>query len=187
MSQMVRKADDPIRQTTAELEKSSVHAVATNITRSEQTVDSIMNRRRTLMHRLFPDAVDRAQADGELTLVRTEYEFRTRTLKILRESQIQTLQEVFNNYLVQGKAGLRADTAVFLTQKKRELESEIQTLWNENVEQLTQEFDRAAGISNDRLRDLTLERLDDRMIGFAELVKKLIGDFDNIASEAIRA
>ena len=187
MTDKLQKGNGSMERAINELEKSSSNAIAKNTIESEETVDALIQRRQTLLSRLFPDPVEKEKQWGELQLVKTEFEFRTRALKVIRETQIQSIQEIYNQYLVQGKAQVRANTTTFMLQKRQELQDETNELFTKFIQSMQDEYDKAASIRNPTLKNMQLDRLDKNIAGFKELAEQLVKNFENIISEAIKA
>lgn len=177
----------PMKRMTNELEKSSMRTVDRSVVKGEEAVDSILSRRESFLERFFPNSVARAKIKGELSLVVTEFTFRERALRMVRETQMQAMQEAFNQFLVQGKAQIRSDTAAFMTEKRQDLQVQINSLFSKFIVTMEKEYEEAETIKNDLLRNSQIERLDEQVLGFKNLIDKLVKDFENIASEAIKA
>lgn len=187
MSQEIRKFNDPIVQATSALQESKIVSVTQNLARSEETVNALMARKKNFLQRLFPDATTRAQHEGELKLVQTESDFHVRTLKILRETQVQSLQEMCNLFVSQGKAGTRKERASFIVRKREELQEEIDRECDKFLHNLDQRWEKINTLKNIILREAEIERLERDLIGFMEVIRKVVTDFENIASESIKA
>lgn len=180
-SQLI-KADEA----TGELERSGAQAVNVNVAKSEQAVDSLISRKRSLLEKWFPSETDRQIAAGELDLVKTEFEFRNKALKLIRETQVQSLREIYNAYLKEGKAGTRARLAESLGQKRVLLEERINELSERFATTIDDATAKAQNIQNPKMRQASLDRIDESITGYHDMVSKLVKEFENIASESLK-
>jgi hypothetical protein len=138
-----------------------------------------------IMSRLFPKDLDRAAQKGEISLVKTEYEYRKKELQALREMKLQALQEMCNAYLIQGKVDIRSQTAEFMLFKKRELERKLDSIFEDFMSSLSLKYEQIDNESNPSLRKIRTEKLDKDLIRFVEMYEHLVDAFDNIVHEGV--
>jgi hypothetical protein len=151
---------------------------------SRKAIAEAMNRR-GLLNRLFPDERQRAVMQGELELVKTEFESCKRFLQIVRETQVQSLTEMCNQYLVKEKATIRADVASFLFQKKQELQDEMDQIMEEFLERMEVKLEKLETLKNPKLKAVREEQLVRDIESFAELQQELVNRFHKIISEGV--
>jgi hypothetical protein len=118
--------------------------------------------------------------------LKSEFEFRRTALQKVRNGQIQSLSERINEYLEREKAGIRAERAAFLLEKRKVLQKTMETEWNEFLVEMESQFLKAESIKVKKLKDLKMQQLDRDSEGFAEFQAKLMKDFENIISASER-
>lgn len=179
------------------LKSNAIYQVQSEIDKSADNVDSVerlAGRRETyletlrveFLRKLFPNGIAAEKIKGEIELIKSEYEFRKRALELIRKHQLQALQEVYNQYLVQGKADIRRNTMEFMLQKRLELETVLDAKYNEFIESRIFQYEKADKIPVQSLKKMEIERLDDATIGFKNLADKLVREFERIVEEAIK-
>ncbi|KOR38122.1 hypothetical protein AM228_02900 [Planktothricoides sp. SR001] len=178
-----RKPMDLVRQP-QELEV--VAAPIVHLTNQAQSaIDNVMAKREGFLQRFFPDAATREVIRGELALVKDEFEFRKRALEKVRETQIQSLTEHCNQYLVREKAAIRSETAAFLLDKKMELEKKINYLFEEFIARMEVQMAQAELIANPTLKRVRQNQLEKSVEDFGDLQNRLVDQFQRIVSEGV--
>lgn len=177
---------DGSAEATDELRKGSARTLARSVARSEAHVDAMLERRASLLERLFPNERQRALAQAEVELVRTEVDFRKRCLALVRESQLQSAEGLFNDYLIREKADIRSERAKFLLAKRHEVQVEFDHRYKEFNSHMEARYEEADKIRNEKIRDLEIERLDDSLLGFKATGDQLLAEFEAIISEQVR-
>jgi hypothetical protein len=155
------------------------------VNHSHLTLDKTLERRETFLQKLFPNQATREIVRGELALVKTEFEFRRKALEKVRETQVQSLTEVCNQYLVRQKAEIRANTAQFLTSKAVELQKEMDKLLDEFMQQMEINFQKLDTIKHPLLRETREKQLIRDVEGFSEQQAMLVERFQRIVSEGV--
>jgi hypothetical protein len=133
---------------------------------AQTAIDHVMEKRQGFLQRFFPDAGTRAAVEGELALVKDEFEFRRRALQKVRGTQIQSLTEHCNQYLVREKADIRSSTAAFLMAKKLELENNLDSIFEEFLTQMEVKMAQAEAIQKPQIKR-----------GASSPIRKVIGRF----------
>jgi hemoglobin-like flavoprotein len=147
----------------------------------------IIDKHRAFLQRLFPTKLQQALNKSELIQARTELEFREKALKIAKESQLQSIQEIFNDFLIKGKSDIRGDRVVFFARKLQELEAEISGI-NDSFSAFIQEQQaKLDKISVPLLKQHAEKRIEKSMERFFDTVDKLMADFQNILNEEVKA
>jgi hypothetical protein len=152
---------------------------------AQTAIDHVMEKRQGFLQRFFPDAGTRAAIQGELALIKDEFEFRRRALQKVRETQIQSLTEHCNQYLVREKAAIRNDTAAFLMSKKLELEKNLDFIFEEFLTHMEVKMAQAEAMKNPRLKEVRQAQLEKSLEDFADLQSRLVDQFQKIISEGV--
>lgn len=152
---------------------------------AQTAIDRVMEKRQGFLQRFFPDAGTRAAIEGELALVKDEFEFRRRALQKVRETQIQSLTEHCNQYLVREKAAIRSDTAAFLMSKKLELENNLYSISEEFLTRMESQMAQAEAIQNPILKQVRQTQLEKSVEDFVDLQNRLVDQFQRIISEGV--
>ena len=95
------------------------------VDRSSSAARELIERNATFLDRLFKGDLYRILEDSRIKQARTELDFRERALRIAKETQLQALQETYNQFLVKGKGKFRRDRAEFFAEQALILEKEI--------------------------------------------------------------
>ena len=152
---------------------------------AKETMEGAINRREGLLSRLFPDAIARRKVQHELSLISTEMEFRKRALSMMRETQIQSLQEMCNQYLVQEKAQGRAETATFLMTKKQEMQGQVDRIFDQFLMSMDAKIAEIDKYKSPTVRAIREQQLERDLINFAEMQAHLMEKFQRIVAEGV--
>lgn len=139
----------------------------------------------SFLKRLFPDERQRAAIQGELELIKTEYEKAKRFLEIVRETQIQSLTETCNQYLKQGKGEVRANVHKYLLQKTKELTEEMDDIMADSLQKWDEKIQQLDTIKSPKIREIREQQLNRDIEYFAELQHELMTRFKKIVSEGV--
>jgi len=148
---------------------------------------AIIRRHDSFLRTLFPGTLQRKAAEHELTLAQTEFEFRERALKIAREVQIQTIEEMYNDYLVKGKTGIRADRARFVLSQKIMLEQNLMLGTEDFNAKVMEAYARADKIQLAELKEKKLQLINATIESYHDLALQLQQHFQNILNEGVQA
>ena len=161
---------------------------AVNVTaKTDYNTRIIIDKNRAFLQRLFPTKLQRVLNKSELIQTKKELEFREKALKIAKESQLQSIQEIYNDFLVRGKGDIRGDRVVFFARKLQELEAEISGI-NDSFSAFIQEQQaKLDKISVPLLKQHAEKRIEKSMERFFDTVDKLMADFQNILNEEVKA
>ncbi|MGB8691440.1 MAG: hypothetical protein WCD53_29525 [Microcoleus sp.] len=152
---------------------------------AQTAIDHVMEKRQGFLQRFFPDAGTRAAIEGELALVKDEFEFRRRALQKVRETQIQSLTEHCNQYLVREKADIRSSTAAFLMSKKLELEKNLDFIFEDFLTQMEVKMAQAEATQNPSVKEVRQAKLQKSLEDFVALQNCLVDQFQRIISEGV--
>lgn len=144
-----------------------------------------LQQRETFLKKVFPDPTRRAIVQGELVLIQEEYKFRQEVLKMSKQTQIQALKETCNEYLIQGKAASRAETAKLLMSKAQELESELNRVGDYYDKEIEEKYEKYSQIKHPGLRQKREKQLEESIDGFLRLQNEILQKFRDIVSEGV--
>ena len=161
---------------------------AVNVTaKTDYNTTIIIDKHRAFLQRLFPTKLQQALNNSELIQAKTELEFREKALKIAKESQLQSIKEIYNDFLVTGKGTIRKDRTVFFAKQLQELEvaiSKITSMFYQLIEEQHANMDK---ISIPFLKEMEEKRIVESTGRFNDTVAKLMADFQNILNEEVKA
>lgn len=137
--------------------------------------------------KLFPTRQQRQIEQAKYKTVKARYDYQIRAIQVAHEAQLQAIQEMYNDFLIQGKAKIRKDRSEFFQEQYENL---MLTLTNKS-----QEFTSRINTSYQQLEAITVESLrkrQERLIGtiadsYFETVEKLIRNFQRILDEEIHS
>lgn len=155
-----------------------------SVIRVSQAAASIQSKD-GFMARLFPNAAQRAMAEGELALCKVEYQFRREALEIARRTQVDSLKEACNQYLVGQKAEARQQIASFLSEKTAELQDRLDSTFDIFIVSMDRKMAAAERIDREAIRNIRVLQLQRDLEEFAILQGDLADSFRSIVSEGI--
>jgi hypothetical protein len=159
----------------------TVQRIKDNVNQANSLVES----QRGFLRKLFPGNIERIIRDSQLRQAQTVLEFREIALDLAKQAHLQSIREILNQYLSDGKARLRKDRAVFFTAQARELEKEI----NEMVYQLNLQmeiaYEQLNRIKIPTMRELEEKRIENSIFAYMEAIETLRTDFYNILNENV--
>lgn len=156
------------------------------IQQGEMILDrAVQNKRNGFLQRFFPDPRQRVLIESEVGIIRSELDFRRRTLEKVREAQSQSLTERLNEYLVREKGKIRAETAAFLLSKRNELQQQMDKVFDEFTDNMAIKLEKVEAMPNGKLREVRMEQLERDIDGFMYLQQELMEQFQNIISENV--
>ena len=147
--------------------------------------NSLVERQRGFLRKLFPDNIERIIRDSRLRQAQTILEFREIALDLAKQAHLQSIREILNQYLSDGKARLRKDRAIFFTGQARELEKEINEMVYQLNLQMENAYDQLNRIKIPVMRELEEKRIENSIIAYMEAVETLRSDFYNILNENV--
>jgi Glu-tRNA(Gln) amidotransferase subunit E-like FAD-binding protein len=144
-----------------------------------------VEKRNGILQRLFPDETRRAVVQGELSLVKAEFEFRKKVLCVIRETQLQALQENCNQFLARGKATVRAETAKFILAEFHKLQQDMDDIYEEFMSEIAKKWTEAENTESEYLRNIKEGKIDRDLERFAEIYEQLVTRFQNLLNEGV--
>jgi DNA-binding FadR family transcriptional regulator len=139
----------------------------------------------SFMTRLFPNALQRAIAEGELAQCKVEFQFRREALEIARRTQVDSLKEACNQYLVGQKAEARQQIASYLSEKTAELQDRLDNTFETFIVSMDKKMAAAERIEREAIRNIRVQQLQRDLEEFAILQGDLADSFRSIVSEGI--
>lgn len=146
-----------------------------------------MDRNRSLWQKMFPGQLQKEFAVHELAQARTEFEFREKALKIARQSQIQAISEMYQDYLIRGKIPIRRERAEFVITQKIMLENRVTSLSLEFEANMVKHYELAEKIQIPSMKSLKFEMLDKTIENFFDLINELRENFRAILDEGVES
>ncbi len=163
-----------------DLQNSSSHVVAHTSNYVQGVVDRLIDKQMNLFQRFFPDERRMAVIKGELQLVKTEFEYRQKAFEIVRKTQIESLEEICNQYLQQGRVATRSDTALFLMKKSAELQEELERLSDNFMESMDRRIEKIQQLNSLNLRQKRMEQIDNDIDTFMDLQTHILKQFQQV-------
>ncbi len=148
-------------------------------------VEDYKDRERTIVQKLFPDRQQRHIDLAKHKTVKARYEFQMQAIQIAHEAQLQGIQEMYNDFLVKGKAKIRKDRAEFFQQQLENLMDNIARKSQNFSERINGAYQQLETILVDSLRERQEGLIETIADGYYETVAKLIKHFQNILNEEI--
>ena len=155
--------------------------------KTNSNITNFIDKNRSFLQHIFPSNLQKILNLSDLTQAKTELEFREKALKMAKESQLHSIKEVYNDFLIRGKGEIRKDRAVFFSQKLEEMEVEIDAITDLFIEVIQKRYLKLDKISVLLLKQFTEKQIEKSIEGFYNSINKLRGDFQNILNEEIRS
>lgn len=167
---------------------SIAHVQSSNIDQISAQGEAIIEQTRKERHNWITRRLDPKQQElqrGEKELIRISQEARNERLKMAKETQLQALKEYCNQYLSQGKAKVRAETARFLIEQAQQLLEEADQIADKFIDRIERKSQRLESVKVDRLRRRAEDQLNKEMDDFYELQNQLMAKYRSIVSEGV--
>jgi hypothetical protein len=148
-------------------------------------IEDYKDRERTVWQKIFPDQQQRHIELAKFKTVRDRYEFEMRAIQIAHEAQLQGIQELYNEFLVKGKAKIRKDRSEFFQQQLEDLLTNLSNKSQDFTAHLNASYQQLEKISVDFMRKRQEQLVETIVDGYYETVEKLIKNFQNILNEEI--
>jgi hypothetical protein len=148
-------------------------------------IEDYKDRERTIWQKIFPDRQQRHIELAKFKTVRDRYEFEMRAIQIAHEAQLQGIQELYNEFLVKGKAKIRKDRSEFFQQQLEDLMTNLSNKSQDFTAHLNASYQQLEKISVDFMRKRQEQLVETIVDGYYETVEKLIKNFQNILNEEI--
>ena len=159
----------------------TVHQIKDNVNQA----NSLVERQRGFLRKLFPDNIEQIIKESQLRQAKTILEFREIALDLAKQAHLQSIREILNQYLSDGKAKLRKDRAIFFTEQARELEKEINEMICQLNVQMENAYDQLNRIKIPAMRELEEKRIENSIFAYMGAIETLRSDFYNILNENV--
>ncbi len=150
-------------------------------------VEDFKDRERTVWQKMFPDRQRRQIELTRYKTVKARYEFQIKAIQVAQEAQLQGIQEMYNDFLIKGKAKIRKDRAEFFQQQLEGLMTNVtgKSLgFSNRIHEAYQQLDE---IKVEYLQKRQEQLIHSIVDGYYETVEKLILNFQNILNEEIHS
>jgi hypothetical protein len=148
-------------------------------------VEDYQDRERTVWQKIFPNRQQRQIELAKFKTVRDRYEFEMRAIQIAHEAQLQGIQEMYNEFLVKGKAKIRKDRSEFFQQQLEDLLTNLSTKSQEFSGHLNTMYQQLEKLSVEFMKHRQEQLIETIVEGYYETVEKLIKNFQRILDEEI--
>ena len=142
-------------------------------------------KHRSILQRLFPTKFQKIVIESDLIQAKTELEYREKALKMLKNAQLQAIQEKYNEFLKTGKSIIRSHSGLFFANKLSEFEDEMNTICNNFYQLIENQYDKLNDIKRPYLKGIAEERIEESAIRFKESINKIMTDFIHILDEGV--
>ncbi len=143
------------------------------------------DRERTLLQRYFPDRQQRQIEMARHKTVKARYEFLMKAMQIDHQAQLQGIQEMYNDFLIKGKAQIRKDRDEFFQNQLEILMSSLTRKSQEFSERLSTAYQELERIKIPILRERQEQLLLKVSEGYYATAERLMTNFRNILNEEI--
>lgn len=182
-------ATKDITQTAShEVQASTVSGVIRHVDTAESMVTAATDDyKRGILRTLFPNKVDRAKAEAELRMVKTEFEVLHKALVLVRTASIQTLEESINSVLLKGKAQVRGDALAFVTEQVLVFIRRLNATADELADQISERQRRAeSGNYTSDAKEMILVQCHEQVVLFKQLGDEALVQMKGLLDEQIK-
>jgi hypothetical protein len=145
------------------------------------------DQHRTMLQRLFPNALQKVLSKSEVQLATTEAGFQERTLQAIRSVELQLMSDALNAVRVNQAANLRGEMAERLQRRLNSVLTNFAQEFDQFNLTMIAAFERAESYSNDFVKQREIERLYGEIDTFHRVRARLIKNFERIVDEEVRA
>jgi hypothetical protein len=150
-------------------------------------VEDYKDRERTMLQKVFPNRQQRYIDLAKHKTVKARYEFQMRAIQVAQEAQLQAIQEMYNDFLVQGKAKIRKDRAEFFQGQMDTLLTSLTNKSQEFTNRMHTAYQQLSNIQVEGLKKRQEKLINSIADGYYETVEKLIKSFQRILDEEIQS
>jgi hypothetical protein len=152
----------------------------------KEHVEDYKERQRTLLQRFFPDRQQRYIETAKRKAIKAHYEFQTEAIQVANEAQLQRIREMYNDFLIKGKAKIRKDRSEFFQQQIENLMTNLSYKSREFIEHVNAEYQQLEKLPVDFMKERQARLIQNIVEGYYETVEKLIRNFQCILDEEIQ-
>ncbi len=143
------------------------------------------DRERNVWQKLFPDRQQRQIEIARHKTVKARYEFLMKAMQVDHQAQLQGIQEMYNDFLIKGKAKIRKDRAEFFQQQLDILLTNLSQKSQEFGERISGAYEKLGAIKIPFLHERQEQLIQTIITGYYDTAEKLIKNFQNILNEEI--
>jgi multidrug efflux pump subunit AcrA (membrane-fusion protein) len=132
-----------------------------------------------IIARLFPNSEEKAIAQARLELIKTDAEFMKEALIVSRRTQIASLEEACQNYLVRQKIDARQEIDSYILEARKQLQEQLDRTSDEFIRTMVVKLKEVELIEIDMVRNVRRTQLEEDFIDFVNLQQDLIKHFRN--------
>ena len=118
-------------------------------------------------------------------MIETQATSRLELFRQHKEFQRQALKDALDNLLSNGKAQLRGDTTEFFVTRYRELESTVNQIATDFLNDCEQRFKEVEATKNELIKKKKEEMIENRIEEFTQAVQLLMARFSDITKEGV--
>ncbi len=179
---------DLANATAHEVQTTTVGGVIQHVTTAESMVaDATNDSKKSWWRRLFPNEVDRAKAEGELAMCRTEFDAVHKALIIVRTASIQTLEEAVNATLLKGKSAVRTDALAFVAEQVHIFMTRLNEAADKVAVDISARQRRAESADLiDEAREMILVQCREEVVFFKQLGDQALMQVKSLLDEQVR-
>lgn len=190
MSSIIPRApfaqNDIATQATHDIQTTTTGGVLRHVDIAEDTARSLVERKRTWLSRVWPDEIDRAKAEAEVRLAKTELQAIEKTLYLVRAAATQALEESLNSVLLKGQAQVRRDTLSFITGQKVAFIQEIQDLSVKAARAIARFAAEAESVPYGPAREMIEIQAQEQVILYKQWTDSALEKFKSIINEQVK-
>lgn len=158
-----------------------------SLAETQEIIARVQSRGANALSLLFPDAISRERARGELAMVAKDYEYRIKAMEIARETSIRVLTASLNHFVRNGETALQNETAAVVMQQLSVFEERANKQLESLTDTILKAYEKADAITNDRVRQMRYEAIDKGLAGFSLMVDTLREQFMAIVNSSVRS
>ena len=147
--------------------------------------NTMLEAHRGILSKLMPSEADRKVEKFKATLIEKQAESRLELFRQHKEFQRQALRDALDALLVNGKIGLRGETAEYFTTQYRELESTLTQIVTDFLNDCEKRFEEAESTKHELIRKTKEQMINNRIQEFTEAVNLLLTRFSDIVKEGV--
>lgn len=162
----------------------SIQRASTEAQTIIEEVDSV--KRNAFLEKLFPDALQREKARGQLSIVKQEFEYREQALAIVHRTSLEAITSICDQYLRQGKAGLHTETTNYIMEQRERFCANLDDVTERFFQKLMEKKRAARACEDEELKAHRLAMCDDELFSFSHFTQVLQKQFNDIVESSVR-
>ena len=147
--------------------------------------NTMLEAHRGILSKLMPSEADRKIEKFKSDLIEKQAESRLERFRQHKEFQRQALRDALDALLINGKIGLRGETAEYFTTQYRELESTLTQIVTDFLNDCEKRLEEAEATKHELIRKTKEQMINNRIQEFTEAVNLLLSRFSDIVKEGV--